>query len=170
MKKIREKTLTTRILNTIFGKSIRQETSLTLPKGVKGTVLSTKIIKKKNSYLITVFVAEKRNIQLGDKIAGRHGNKGIVSKILSIENMPYLQDGTPLDILLNPLGIPSRMNVGQIFECLLGLAARNLKENVWSYEVKSNKFNILKSVTTKIKSLKIKIYFKNMCVKLLSKQ
>lgn len=130
MKKIREKTLTTRILNTIFGKSIRQETSLTLPKGVKGTVLSTKIIKKKNSYLITVFVAEKRNIQLGDKIAGRHGNKGIVSKILSIENMPYLQDGTPLDILLNPLGIPSRMNVGQIFECLLGLAARNLKENV----------------------------------------
>ena len=130
MKKIREKTLTTRILNTIFGKSIRQETSLTLPKGVKGTVLSTKIIKKKNSYLITVFVAEKRNIQLGDKIAGRHGNKGIVSKILSIENMPYLQDGTPLDILLNPLGIPSRMNVGHIFECLLGLAARNLKENV----------------------------------------
>lgn len=130
MKKIREKTLTTRILNTIFGKSLRQETSLTLPKGVKGTVLSTKIIKKKNSYLITVFVAEKRNIQLGDKIAGRHGNKGIVSKILSIEDMPYLQDGTPLDILLNPLGIPSRMNVGQIFECLLGLAARNLKENV----------------------------------------
>lgn len=130
MKKIKEKTLTTRILNTIFGKSIRQETSLTLPKGVKGTVLNTKIIKKKNSYLITVFVAEKRNIQLGDKIAGRHGNKGIVSKILSIEDMPYLQDGTPLDILLNPLGIPSRMNVGQIFECLLGLAARNLKENV----------------------------------------
>jgi DNA-directed RNA polymerase subunit beta len=130
VKKIKEKTLTTKILNTIFGRSIRKETSLTLPKGVKGTVLSTKIIKKKNSYLITVFVTEKRNIQLGDKIAGRHGNKGIVSKILPNEEMPYLQDGTPLDILLNPLGIPSRMNVGQIFECLLGLAAKNLKENV----------------------------------------
>lgn len=129
VKKIKEKTLTTKILNTIFGRSIRKETSLTLPKGVKGTVLSTKIIKKKNSYLITVFVTEKRNIQLGDKIAGRHGNKGIVSKILPNEEMPYLQDGTPLDILLNPLGIPSRMNVGQIFECLLGLAAKNLKEN-----------------------------------------
>lgn len=130
MKKSKEKTLTTKILNMIFGKNVRKNTSLTLPKGVKGTVINTKILKKKNSYLITIYVAEKRKIQLGDKIAGRHGNKGIVSKILPIESMPYLQDGTPLDILLNPLGIPSRMNVGQIFECLLGLAAKNLKENV----------------------------------------
>lgn len=130
MKKSKEKTLTTKILNMIFGKNVRKNTSLTLPKGVKGTVINTKILKKKNSYLITIYVAEKRKIQLGDKIAGRHGNKGIVSKILPVESMPYLQDGTPLDILLNPLGIPSRMNVGQIFECLLGLAAKNLKENV----------------------------------------
>lgn len=84
----------------------------------------------KFNYSIMISVIEKRQIKLGDKVAGRHGNKGIVSKILPIEDMPYLQDGTPLDILLNPLGIPSRMNVGQIFECLLGFAAKNLNENV----------------------------------------
>ncbi len=77
-----------------------------------------------------ISIIEKRQIKLGDKIAGRHGNKGIISKILPVEDMPYLQDGTPLDILMNPLGIPSRMNVGQIFECLLGFAAKKLNENV----------------------------------------
>lgn len=74
-------------------------------------------------------MTEERKIEVGDKIAGRHGNKGIVSKILPVEDMPFLQDGTPLDIILNPLGIPSRMNVGQILECLLNLAGINLKEN-----------------------------------------
>jgi DNA-directed RNA polymerase subunit beta len=96
---------------------------------MKGTIIKTKILRKKTIYSITIYFAQKRKIQLGDKIAGRHGNKGIVSKILPNEDMPYLQDGTPLDILLNPLGIPSRMNVGQIFECLLGLSGNTLKEN-----------------------------------------
>lgn len=80
-------------------------------------------------YTISIYITEKRKIQIGDKIAGRHGNKGIISKILSREDMPYLQDGTQLDMILNPLGIPSRMNVGQIFECLLTLAGVNLIEN-----------------------------------------
>jgi DNA-directed RNA polymerase subunit beta len=70
---------------------------------------------------IHVYLAEKHIIQVGDKIAGRHGNKGIISNILPVQDMPYLPDGTPLDLVLNPLGVPSRMNVGQIFECLLGL-------------------------------------------------
>lgn len=99
---------------------------------MKGIIIQTKTNKKKNVYSITIHFAQKRQIQLGDKIAGRHGNKGIVSKVLANEDMPYLQDGTPLDILLNPLGIPSRMNVGQIFECLLGLAGNNLIEE---YEI-----------------------------------
>jgi DNA-directed RNA polymerase subunit beta len=79
--------------------------------------------------IISVYMTEERKIEVGDKIAGRHGNKGIVSKILPVEDMPFLQDGTPIDMILNPLGIPSRMNVGQILECLLNLAGKNLKEN-----------------------------------------
>jgi DNA-directed RNA polymerase subunit beta len=75
---------------------------------------------------VRIYVAQKRKIQVGDKMAGRHGNKGIVSKILPVEDMPYLPDGTPVDIVLNPLGVPSRMNVGQVFECLLGWAGHNL--------------------------------------------
>jgi DNA-directed RNA polymerase subunit beta len=76
--------------------------------------------------VVRVYVAQKRKIQVGDKMAGRHGNKGIISRILPKEDMPFLPDGTPLDIVLNPLGVPSRMNVGQVFECLLGWAAENL--------------------------------------------
>jgi DNA-directed RNA polymerase subunit beta len=76
--------------------------------------------------VVRVYVAQKRKIQVGDKMAGRHGNKGIISRILPVEDMPYLPDGTPLDIVLNPLGVPSRMNVGQVFECLLGWAGENL--------------------------------------------
>jgi len=83
--------------------------------------------------IITVYMTEERKIEVGDKIAGRHGNKGIVSKILPVEDMPFLQDGTPIDMILNPLGIPSRMNVGQILECLLTLAGENLKENYKIY-------------------------------------
>jgi DNA-directed RNA polymerase subunit beta len=78
---------------------------------------------------IHVYLAEKHIIQVGDKIAGRHGNKGIISNILPVQDMPYLPDGTPLDLVLNPLGVPSRMNVGQIFECLLGLAGSYLGQN-----------------------------------------
>ena len=76
--------------------------------------------------LVRVFIAQIRKIQVGDKLAGRHGNKGIISRILPIQDMPYLPDGTPVDVILNPLGVPSRMNVGQIFECLLGLAGEKL--------------------------------------------
>jgi len=76
--------------------------------------------------VVRVYVAQKRKIQVGDKMAGRHGNKGIISRILPVEDMPYLPDGTPVDIVLNPLGVPSRMNVGQVYECLLGWAAENL--------------------------------------------
>ncbi|MGQ2964021.1 MAG: DNA-directed RNA polymerase subunit beta [Agrobacterium sp.] len=88
----------------------------------------------KNIKTIHIYLAEKRKIQVGDKMAGRHGNKGIVSKILPITDMPFLPDGTPIDMILNPLGVPSRMNVGQIYECLLGLAGKYLGEH---YKIKS---------------------------------
>ena len=91
-------------------------------------VQSIKIGRKKDVFCIIINITENRKLQIGDKIAGRHGNKGIISKVLNIEDMPYLEDGTPVDVILNPLGIPSRMNVGQIYECLLGMAASNLKE------------------------------------------
>lgn len=87
-----------------------------------------KVSTKKKPERVQIYLAEKRKIQVGDKMAGRHGNKGIVSKILPIQDMPFLPDGTPLDMILNPLGVPSRMNVGQIYECLLGLAAKYLKQ------------------------------------------
>lgn len=98
----------------------------------KYNLKKNKIVKNHNNNLninIHIYLAEKRKIQVGDKMAGRHGNKGIVSKILPIQDMPYLPDGTPIDIILNPLGVPSRMNVGQIYECLLGLAGKYLGEN-----------------------------------------
>ena len=119
-----------------------QNTSLYVPKGVhEARVLTYKIKKRfdkslKNNLrpagapkIVHIFLGEKRNIQVGDKMSGRHGNKGIVSTILPLQNMPYLADGTPIDILLNPLGVPSRMNVGQVFECLLGLASTYLHQN-----------------------------------------
>lgn len=123
-----EKTIMAKLLNTIFGKTIIKDSSMKAPKGIVGTVTKIKITKRKSLYSIAIYVTEKRKIQIGDKIAGRHGNKGIVSRILPAADMPYLQDGTAIDMILNPLGIPSRMNVGQIFECLLTLAAVNLKE------------------------------------------
>lgn len=123
-----EKTIITKILNTMFKKALVKDSSIKAPKGIIGTVTKIKIAKRKSLYSIAIYVTEKRKIQIGDKVAGRHGNKGIVSKILPSADMPYLQDGTPLDMILNPLGIPSRMNVGQIFECLLTLAAVNLRE------------------------------------------
>nr|WCO87416.1 beta subunit of RNA polymerase [Chlorococcum sp. KSF0227] len=98
----------------------------------KAEIKKTTILK--NMETIHIYLAEKRKVQVGDKMAGRHGNKGIVSKILPIQDMPYLPDGTPIDMVLNPLGVPSRMNVGQIYECLLGLAGKFLGEN---YKVSS---------------------------------
>lgn len=110
-----------------------KDTSLRLPSGVEGRVLEC--LFESNANLpnipekVQVFLAHKRKIQLGDKMSGRHGNKGIVSLILPPQDMPFLQDGTPVDIVLNPLGVPSRMNVGQVLECLFGLATKYLKQN-----------------------------------------
>jgi DNA-directed RNA polymerase subunit beta len=125
-----------KLLRAIFGEKSRdvRNTSLKLPYGTYGRVLDIKIFSRSKhdelppgtNELIKIYIAQIRKIHIGDKMAGRHGNKGIISKILPRQDMPYLPDGTPIDILLNPLGVPSRMNVGQIFESLLGLAAEHL--------------------------------------------
>lgn len=117
-----------------------KNTSLRVPKGVEGFVLDVQIFPPKETEVIPlapkgsilrvrVALLQKRSLQVGDKMAGRHGNKGVISKILRCEDMPYLPDGTPIDIVLNPLGVPSRMNVGQILEALLGLAGKQLRES-----------------------------------------
>nr|YP_010447721.1 RNA polymerase beta subunit [Corydalis yanhusuo]USR67234.1 RNA polymerase beta subunit [Corydalis yanhusuo]DBA09876.1 TPA_asm: RNA polymerase beta subunit [Corydalis yanhusuo] len=118
-----------RLLRAILGiqVSTAKETCLKLPIGGRGRVIDVRWIQKKGDScyhpeMIRVYISQKRGIKVGDKVAGRHGNKGIISKILPRQDMPYLQDGTPVDMVFNPLGVPSRMNVGQIFECSLGLA------------------------------------------------
>ena len=123
-----------KLLQAIFGIQVAtaKETCLKVPPGGKGRVIDVQWISKKENSTnwektIHVYIAQKRKIQVGDKVAGRHGNKGIISKILPRQDMPYLQNGTPIDMVLSPLGVPSRMNVGQIFECLLGLAGNFLK-------------------------------------------
>jgi DNA-directed RNA polymerase subunit beta len=125
-----------KLLRAIFGEKSRdvRNTALKMPHGTSGRVLDVKIFSRANrddlppgtDEVLKVYIAQTRRIQIGDKMAGRHGIKGIISKILPRQDMPYLPDGTPVDILLNPLGVPSRMNVGQLFECLLGVAAENL--------------------------------------------
>jgi DNA-directed RNA polymerase subunit beta len=125
-----------KLLRAIFGEKARdvRDNSLRVPNGEKGRVVDVRVFTREQgdelppgaNMVVRVYVAQKRKIQVGDKMAGRHGNKGIISRILPIEDMPYLPDGRPVDIVLNPLGVPSRMNVGQVFECLLGWAAENL--------------------------------------------
>ncbi|HBB31576.1 MAG TPA: DNA-directed RNA polymerase subunit beta [Cyanobacteria bacterium UBA9273] len=125
-----------KLLRAIFGEKARdvRDNSLRVPNGEKGRVVDVRIFTREQgdelppgaNMVVRVYVAQKRKIQVGDKMAGRHGNKGIISRILPVEDMPYLPDGTPLDIILNPLGVPSRMNVGQVFECLLGWAGQIL--------------------------------------------
>jgi DNA-directed RNA polymerase subunit beta len=125
-----------KLLRAIFGEKARdvRDNSLRVPNGEKGRVVDVRVFTREQgdelppgaNMVVRVYVAQKRKIQVGDKMAGRHGNKGIISRILPAEDMPYLPDGTPLDIVLNPLGVPSRMNVGQVFECLLGWAGHNL--------------------------------------------
>jgi len=125
-----------KLLRAIFGEKARdvRDNSLRVPNGEKGRVVDVRVFTREQgdelppgaNMVVRVYVAQKRKIQVGDKMAGRHGNKGIISRILPIEDMPYLPDGSPIDIVLNPLGVPSRMNVGQVFECLLGWAAHNL--------------------------------------------
>nr|UDZ61133.1 RNA polymerase beta subunit [Limnocharis flava] len=111
-----------------------KETSLTLPVGGRGRVIDVRWIQERtgwndNPEMIRIYILQKREIKVGDKVAGRHGNKGVISKVLPRQDMPYLQDGTPVDMVFNPLGVPSRMNVGQIFECSLGLAGDLLKRH-----------------------------------------
>jgi DNA-directed RNA polymerase subunit beta len=131
-----ELTAEERLLRAIFGEKSREvrDTSLKVPHGEKGKVIDVKVFKRENgdelspgvNELVRVYVAQKRKILQGDKMAGRHGNKGVIAKVLPEEDMPYLPDGTPIEIVLNPLGVPSRMNVGQIMETHLGWAAKLL--------------------------------------------
>ena len=125
-----------RLLRAIFGEKAREvrDTSLKVPHGESGIVVDVKCSPRENgdemsagvNQVVRVYIAQKRKISVGDKMAGRHGNKGVVSRILPREDMPYMPDGTPLDIVLNPLGVPSRMNIGQVLEVHLGYAAQAL--------------------------------------------
>ena len=128
-----------RLLRAIFGEKAREvrDTSLKVPHGETGKVIDVKVFNRDDgdelppgvNQLVRVYVAQKRKISVGDKLAGRHGNKGVISKILPVEDLPYLADGTPVDIILNPLGVPTRMNVGQVLEAHLGYCAR------WGWEI-----------------------------------
>jgi DNA-directed RNA polymerase subunit beta len=131
-----ELTAEERLLRAIFGEKAREvrDTSLKVPHGESGIVVDVKIFTRENgdellpgvNEMVRVYIAKKRKINTGDKMAGRHGNKGVISRILPEEDMPFLADGTPLEIVLNPLGVPSRMNIGQVLEIHLGLAAKAL--------------------------------------------
>ena len=131
-----ELTAEERLLRAIFGEKAREvrDTSLKVPHGEGGIIVDVKIFTRENkdelspgvNEMVRVYIAQKRKISVGDKMSGRHGNKGVVSRILREEDMPFLPDGTPLDIVLNPLGVPSRMNIGQVLEVHLGIAARTL--------------------------------------------
>ncbi len=130
-----ELTAEERLLRAIFGEKAREvrDTSLRVPHGEYGIVVNVEVFTRENSdelspgvnKVVRCYIAQKRKIQVGDKMAGRHGNKGVVSRILPQEDMPFLPDGTPLDIVLNPLGVPSRMNIGQVLEVNIGMAARS---------------------------------------------
>lgn len=131
-----------RLLHAIFGEKAREvrDTSLRVPHGGGGIILDVRIFNREDgdelspgvNQLVRVYIVQKRKIHEGDKMAGRHGNKGVISKILPEEDMPFMPDGTPIDIMLNPLGVPSRMNIGQVFELHLGMAARLLGIHVAS--------------------------------------
>ncbi|QPC48026.1 DNA-directed RNA polymerase subunit beta [Mangrovibacillus cuniculi] len=154
-KGVTELTAEERLLHAIFGEKAREvrDTSLRVPHGGGGIVLDVKVFNREDgdelppgvNQLVRVYIVQKRKISEGDKMAGRHGNKGVISRIMPEEDMPYLPDGTPIDIMLNPLGVPSRMNIGQVLELHLGMAARYLgihvaspvfdgarEEDVWS--------------------------------------
>ena len=133
-----------RLLRAIFGEKAKEvrNTSLVVPHGETGTVIAVDKFVRDGEHgaelqpgvneLVRVYVAQKRKISVGDKLAGRHGNKGVISTVLPIEDMPFMEDGTPVDIVLNPLGVPSRMNIGQVLEAHLGYAAR------WGWEINGN--------------------------------
>nr|WP_235046390.1 DNA-directed RNA polymerase subunit beta [Bhargavaea cecembensis] len=135
-KGVTELTAEERLLHAIFGEKAREvrDTSLRVPHGAGGIVLDVKVFNREDgdelapgvNQLVRVYIVQKRKISVGDKMAGRHGNKGVISRILPEEDMPFMPDGTPVDIMLNPLGVPSRMNIGQVLELHLGMAARYL--------------------------------------------
>ncbi|EGN46804.1 DNA-directed RNA polymerase subunit beta [Lachnospiraceae bacterium 2_1_58FAA] len=135
-----ELTAEERLLRAIFGEKAREvrDTSLKVPHGEYGIIVDAKVFTRENgdelspgvNQSVRIYIAQKRKISVGDKMAGRHGNKGVVSRVLPVEDMPYLPNGRPLDIVLNPLGVPSRMNIGQVFEIHLSLAAKALGFNV----------------------------------------
>lgn len=141
-KGVTELTAEERLLHAIFGEKAREvrDTSLRVPHGGGGIVLDVKVFNREDgdelspgvNQLVRVYIVQKRKISEGDKMAGRHGNKGVISRILPEEDMPYLPDGTPIDVMLNPLGVPSRMNIGQVLELHLGMAARKLGIHVAS--------------------------------------
>ncbi|MGM0899274.1 MAG: DNA-directed RNA polymerase subunit beta [Bacillota bacterium] len=135
-KGVTELTAEERLLHAIFGEKAREvrDTSLRVPHGAGGIVLDVKIFNREDgdelppgvNQLVRAYIVQKRKISVGDKMAGRHGNKGVISRILPEEDMPFMPDGTPIDIMLNPLGVPSRMNIGQVLELHLGMASRSL--------------------------------------------
>ena len=135
-----ELTAEERLLRAIFGEKAREvrDTSLKVPHGAYGTIIDAKLFTRENgdelapgvNETVRIYIAQKRKISVGDKMAGRHGNKGVVSRVLQVEDMPFLPNGRPLDIVLNPLGVPSRMNIGQVLEIHLSLAAKALGFNV----------------------------------------
>ena len=135
-KGVTELTAEERLLHAIFGEKAREvrDTSLRVPHGAGGIVLDVKVFNREDgdelppgvNQLVRAYIVQKRKISVGDKMAGRHGNKGVISRILPESDMPYLPDGTPIDVMLNPLGVPSRMNIGQVLEMHLGMAARSL--------------------------------------------
>ncbi len=135
-KGVTELTAEERLLHAIFGEKAREvrDTSLRVPHGAGGIVLDVKVFNREDgdelspgvNQLVRVYIVQKRKISVGDKMAGRHGNKGVISRILPESEMPFLPDGTPIDVMLNPLGVPSRMNIGQVLEMHLGMAARSL--------------------------------------------
>lgn len=141
-KGVTELTAEERLLHAIFGEKAREvrDTSLRAPHGGDGIILDVKVFNREDgdelppgvNQLVRVYIVQKRKIHEGDKMAGRHGNKGVISRIMPEEDMPYLPDGTPIDIMLNPLGVPSRMNIGQVLELHLGMAARTLGIHVAS--------------------------------------
>ena len=160
-----------KLLRAIFGEKAKKvrDTSLRVPPGYNGKVIETKVFSRADgdelplgvSKLIKIFVAQKRKVSEGDKMAGRHGNKGVVAKILPEESMPYLEDGTPIEVVLNPLGVPSRMNIGQLLEVHLGLAAKALGLRVMSPVFEGASEEEIRSLLRKAKlpeSGKMKIY------------
>ncbi len=161
-----ELTAEERLLRAIFGEKAREvrDTSLRVPHGESGTIVDVKVFTRETSEelqpgvnkVVRCYIAQKRKISVGDKMAGRHGNKGVVSRILPQEDMPFLPDGTPLDIVLNPLGVPSRMNIGQVLEVHLGYAAKALgwkiMTSVFDGAHEQDVFDIYKEIAEKAKN------------------